>query len=187
MSGIDATRTSTGQTVEILVDDDGRLCARTPDGTTLQAQAVMARRLKLRGDKLNWSRVEYQVDDEAAARAFVDSLATPRTPYRRIAAVIGIFALGLAFGVVGGVVLRDRARDATCEEAQEVVDQSVQNMEELNQAETQDQSFFSAVIVEQRAITYTMDTESSCFSLAERAAAEGLLEGIRGLLSSAPG
>ena len=187
MDGIGATRTSTGQIVEILVDDDGRLCARTPDGTTLQTQTVMARRLKLRGDKLKWSRVEYQVDDEAAAQAFVDSLATPRKPYRRIAVVIGVFALGLALGVVGGVVLRDRARDATCDEAREVVDRSLENMDELNQTETQDRTFFAAVIVEQRAITYTMGTASSCFPLADRAAAEGLLEGIRGLLNSSPG
>jgi hypothetical protein len=60
-------------------------------------------------------------------------------------------------------------------------------MDELNQTETQDRSFFAAMIVEQRSITYTMETESSCFPLAERAAAEGLLEGIRGLLNSSPG
>lgn len=189
MTSIGATRTSTGQTVEIHVDDHGSLCARTPDGAVLQRQPIDPRRVKLKGETLTWSRVEYVVDDPAAATAFVaslDSLAAPRQRLRRVALVTGVFALGLAVGVVGGVILRDRARDADCDEAQEVVDRSVSTMEELNEAEIQDRSFFSAVIVEQRAITYTMETASSCFSLDERAAAEGLLEGIRALLSSAP-
>lgn len=187
MQGIGATRSSTGQAVEISVDDGGRLSAHTPDGILLQTQPVTPRRLKLRGDTLKWSRVEYVVDDVAAAREFVDSLGKPPKPYRKIALLTGIFTLGLALGVLGGVILRDRTRDATCDEAEEVVARSVENMEELNQAETQDQSFFAAVIVEQRAVTYAMDAASSCFSLDERAAAEGLLEGIRGLLMSSGG
>ena len=110
---------------------------------------------------------------------------------RRIATMAGILVLGLLLGV-GGVVVVDRVWNddpskADCEAARSLVDGSVKNMEELSTAEEQDKSFFAAMIVEQRTITYAMDAEPKCFSLQERAGAEGLLDGIRGLLTSAPG
>ena len=187
MDGIRATRSSTGETVEIGLDDDGRLCARTPDGSVLQTQAIKASRIKIKGDRLTWSGVDYEVDDDAAAGRFVESLAPPDRRARRVTAYVALFAIGLTLGALGGVFLLDREPAAKCDEAREVVDTAVANMEEINQTEEQDRSFFAAIIVEQRAITYTMNAEASCFSLTERAAAEGLLEGIRGLLAAAPG
>ena len=102
-------------------------------------------------------------------------------------AFVALFAIALTLGALGGVFLLDREPSVNCDEAREVVDTAVASMEEINQAEEQDQSFFAAIIVEQRAITYAMGAEPSCFSLTERAAAEGLLEGLRGLLGTAPG
>jgi hypothetical protein len=106
---------------------------------------------------------------------------------RAVVVRIAVLLAVLAVGFVGGVYARDRQSDASCDTAREVVDNSLQTLEELNLTETQDQSFFAAVIVEQRTITYAMNAESRCFSLQERAGAEGLLEGIRGLLSSDSG
>jgi len=183
MDGIGATRSSTGQTVEISVDDAGVLSARTPDGAVLQSQTVKASRIKLRGDTLKWRRVSYTVDDQSDARRFVDSLASPRAPLRHVVAIGTIFVVGLVVGAAVALVVRGRADRVGCDTAQSVVDTSVDRINELNDtAEQQDQSFFAAVIVEQRTITYAMDAARKCFTLSERAANEGLLEGLRGLL-----
>lgn len=188
MDGIRATRSSTGETVEIGLDDDGRLCALTPDGSVLQVQTVKASRIKLKADRLKWSGVDYEVEDEAAARRLVESLAPPGRDRRRMAAFVALFAIGLVLGALGGVFLLDREPSASCDEAREVIDTAEATMEEItNQAEEQDRSFFAAIIVEHGAITYAMRSEPTCFSLTERAAAEGFLEGLRGLLSNAPG
>lgn len=163
------------------------MCARTPDGSVLQTKTVKASRLKLKENKLTWSGVAYDVDDEAEARRFVNSLTEPRGGARRTVMIVGLFVAGLVLGALAGVFVLDRGTGANCDEARSVVDAAVENMEEINQAQEQDQSFFAAIAVEQRSVTYAMNAERSCFSLTERAQAEGLLEGIRGLLGVAPG
>jgi hypothetical protein len=183
MDGIGATRSSTGQTVEISVDEAGVLSARTPDGVVLQTQPVDASRVKLRGDTLEWRRVSYVVDDQLEARRFVDSLESPRQPLRRVVAIGTVFVVGLAVGAFAALVVRARADRVGCDTAQSVVDASVDRITELNNTvEQQDQSFFAAVIVEQRTIVYAMDAAPRCFALSDRAANEGLLEGLRALL-----
>ncbi len=183
MDGIGATRSSTGQTVEISVDEAGVLSARTPDGVVLQTQPITASRLKLRDDTLTWRRVTYVVDDPSEARRFVDSLAPPRSSRRRVVAIGTIFVVGLAVGAVAALVVRGRADRVGCDAAHSVVDTSVERIQELNDtAEQQDQSFFAAVIVEQRTITYAMNAAPRCFTLSDRAGNEGLLEGLRALL-----
>lgn len=186
MDGIDATRSSTGESVTIALDDEGRVSARTPDGSVLQTKTVKASRLKLKERKLTWSGVSYEVEDEDEARAFLESLTEPRRT-RRLVPMIALFVAGLLLGALGGVFLLDRAPSANCDEARDIVGVALANMEQINEAEEQDQSFFAAISVEQRTVTYTMASEPSCFSLTERAQAEGLLEGIRGLLRVAPG
>lgn len=103
-----------------------------------------------------------------------------------------LLVVGLGLGVLGGVLLFGDAssNDATngaaveCDEAQAVVDQSIGAIDEINQSETQDVSFFAAILVEQRAITFAMDAAPGCFSLDDRAGAVGLLEGIQALLAA---
>lgn len=184
MDPIDATRDETGQSVRIEVVD-GRLTARTPDGEELQSQAVAAGAITLRGATLTWRGVDYRVDDVDAARELVDSL--PPKPSRRRPWTAAAVVLALLAGVVIGVVLRDRIGGTDCSEARDIVDAASATMEELNETEAQDRSFLAAVIVEQRTITFTMRERPNCFSLTERATAEGLLEGIRGLLGATPG
>lgn len=189
MDEIGATRVSSGQTVELSVADDV-LSARTPDGEVIQSQPVAASALEIRSGTLTWSGVDYTVDDHEAARSFVEALTPPPRPRRRRRRILAgtmIFVFGLLLGAVVGVVVRDRMRDADCDEARAVVDRSVATMAELNETDSQDRSFYAAVIVEQRAITFAMEARPSCFSFAERAAAHGLLEGIRGLLTTASG
>lgn len=187
MDGIGATRSATGETVEIGLDRDGQLRARTPDGAVLQARPAQGSRIKLKGDRLTWSGVEYTVDDEDDARSLVDALATPRTSAPRWAARIAAFVVALALGVAAGAYLNDRQATAGCDEARDVVGAALATMAEINEIEVQDQSFFAALVVEQREITFTMGAAPRCFSLTERAEAEGLLEGISGLLDAAPG
>ncbi len=187
MAGLRATRSSTGEIVELGLDDDGRLSARTPDGTVLQSQTIKASRLKLDGDQLTWSGVQYDVDDPSDAGRFVDSITPAANQRRRWVALTLVLLLGVGLGIVGVAVARQFVATSNCDEARQIIDDSVAKMEQINEAEVQDRSFFAAVIVEQRTITYTMGSEPSCFSLTERAAAEGLLAGISGLLETAPG
>jgi hypothetical protein len=117
----------------------------------------------------------------------------PARPRWMLPAIV-LFVVGLGLGLVGGVVLFDDsssddgggpvAPEVDCEEAQAVVDQAVASIDEINQSETQDVSFFAAILVEQRTITFAMDAAPSCFSLEERAGAVGLLDGIQALLDA---
>lgn len=111
--------------------------------------------------------------------------------------IVMVLVLTLAVGgTVGGVVgarwFGDDAADTAdgapaavdCDEAQGVVDDALERVAQINESEASDPSFYAALIVEQRSMVYAMDTSPSCFSLADRAGAVGLLEGIHSLLDA---
>lgn len=118
---------------------------------------------------------------------------------RWIVGLVALFAIGVGLGLLGGLYVFDEESDdgrvensdgatsepVDCDEANAFIEEANAAMVTINEAEQQDLSFFAALIVEQRAITFAMDAAPSCFSLNERARAHGLLDGIR-LLSNAP-
>ncbi len=111
-----------------------------------------------------------------------------------VVGVVVILAIGLGLGVAGGALLfgddsgNDAANaaptDEVCAEAQAAVEVAREQLRGLNESASQDASFFAALIVEQRAITFTMDAEPSCFTIRERAEAAGFLEGVHALLDA---
>lgn len=119
---------------------------------------------------------------------------------RWILALVVVFAVGLGLGLVGGLFVFDdddtvatsgdtatpEQPEVDCDEAQSVVDKSLGALEEIGATEEQDRSFYAAVLVEQSTIVYAMETAPSCFTLEERADAQGLFDGVKGLLDSSP-
>ena len=106
-------------------------------------------------------------------------------------ALVGLFVVGIALGILGGFFIFDGDSDSEpaeaqidCEESRAVVDLSGDTIEEINQTETQDATFFVAILIEQRTITYAMEDQPTCFTLQERAAAQGLLSGLEVLLQT---
>jgi hypothetical protein len=116
---------------------------------------------------------------------------------RVLAVMIGVLAVGLTLGILGGIFLFDGGSDSDtaagdasvlpidCDEARAVVDGSIAAIDEINTStEAQDTTFFVSILVEQRTMTFAMDAAPTCFTLQERAEAEGLIDGIRMLLST---
>lgn len=112
---------------------------------------------------------------------------------RSVLALVAIFAVGITIGILGALALSDDdTADTTapatiaqedCGEAQDVVDDANQALEELGaETEIQDSSFFAAILVQQRTVTYAMEAAPSCFTLSERAGSEGLLMAITQLI-----
>jgi predicted alpha-1,6-mannanase (GH76 family) len=108
---------------------------------------------------------------------------------RVIVALIGVFAIGAALGLAVALAVRDSngsPSEQDCAEAEAVIAASNERLGEISAVETeQDASFFAAILVEQRTIAFAMDAEPACFTLAERAGAEGLLDGVRALVAVA--
>ncbi len=113
---------------------------------------------------------------------------------RVIAALIGVFAVGALIGVVIALATQDSndsaptpsSSEEDCAAARAVVAAANDSIADINAADSvADASFFAAVLAEQRTITFAMDAEPTCFALAERASAEGLLDGIRALVAVA--
>lgn len=112
--------------------------------------------------------------------------------------LVGMLVVGTGLGVAGALLFDDdggseqgsgvdasaASTSEECGEARAVVDASLEAMRTLNESENQDASFFAALIVEQRTVTFAMDQADDCFTLQERAGAEGLLEGIHALLDA---
>lgn len=114
-----------------------------------------------------------------------------------VAGVIVILIIGAGLGLAGGALLFDddagseppaaapiTVSEDTCEEARAVVDAAQAEMTAINESDNQDASFFAALIVQQRSVTFVMDETADCFTLQERAAAIGLLDGIEALLAA---
>ncbi len=99
-----------------------------------------------------------------------------------------MFLLGGVVGLLGGLLLGDDgdASEAAstieasvdCAEAEALVEGSATVMAAINESEVQDLGFFAALLVEQRKVVFAMEAAPSCFSLDDRADAQGLLEGI---------
>lgn len=87
-------------------------------------------------------------------------------------------------GATYAIVDRDDGEGDDCEASIEVVNDAIERIDTINESEVQNSTFFAALIVEQRTITYAMEDASSCFSLLDRAAAAGLLDGLQGLLAA---
>ena len=117
----------------------------------------------------------------------------PTMNRRVIVALIGLFTVGAIVGISVALAVRDSTEseptspsEEDCEEADAVVAAANARLGEISAAETeQGASFFASVLVEQRTITFAMDAQPACFSLAERAGAEGLLDGVRALVAVA--
>ena len=70
-----------------------------------------------------------------------------------------------------------------CAQVRALVDESNADIATLtDETEIQSVSFYAAVLSEQRTITFVMNEQPTCFSLEERAAAAGLLDGVQALL-----
>jgi hypothetical protein len=113
---------------------------------------------------------------------------------RGIVVAIGVFAVGIVLGVLGGVYVVDDDSGATattttvapevCAEARATVDAAADTIEQLSdESEVQDATFLTAILVEQRTMTFAMDFAPTCFTLQERASAEGLIDGLSVLLT----
>ena len=113
----------------------------------------------------------------------------PTMNRRVIVALIGVIVVGAILGLGVALAVRDSngsPSEEDCAEAEAVIAASNERLGEISALETgQDASFFAAILVEQRTITFAMDAEPACFTLAERAGAEGLLAGVRALVAVA--
>ncbi|BAN00370.1 hypothetical protein [Ilumatobacter coccineus] len=128
----------------------------------------------------------------SASDPLSDSADPSSTP--RLAVIVGgvmLFVLGATIGLLGGLVLADdtaetpSASDAIdCDEATDIVEAAITEIGVLETSPTQDAGFFAALIVEQRKVTFTMDAAPDCFTLADRAGANGLLAGIHALFDA---
>lgn len=114
-----------------------------------------------------------------------------------IAVAVVMFLLGGVIGLLGGLLLGEDGSDGAdgsaapssdvsidCAQAEAVVEAAVAEMSAINETEVQDASFFAALLVQQRGITFAMDAAPTCFDLGDRAAAHGLLDGIAGLMQN---
>ena len=112
--------------------------------------------------------------------------------------IVAVLALvcGAAIGLLVGLLVADddgesaaeQTTRADCEQARAIVSGAGDEMAALSDTDVQDATFFSAMIVQQRSVTYAMDDAPTCFTLQDRAAANGLLAGLEGLLlNSDPG
>lgn len=116
--------------------------------------------------------------------------------------VIAALVLALVLGVVAGVFIGRGLADSEapdgvptagptttpvdCAEAVAVVDDANARIGGIVEDEAgQDVNYFAAILAEQRAIAYAMDAAASCFSLADRAGAAGLLAGMERLTQAA--
>ncbi|MGI9645021.1 MAG: hypothetical protein ACR2O6_06910 [Ilumatobacteraceae bacterium] len=108
-------------------------------------------------------------------------------------ALVGLFVV-IVLGVVAVVLISsdsdDTASEPTVEECVEpeaVVTAAQENVSQLTNATEirRDAEFYALLVSEQRTITYVMDAEPACFTLAERARANGLLDAFSGLLAVA--
>lgn len=112
---------------------------------------------------------------------------------KSVAAAVAALLLGGVVGVVvgragdddGGAVVVSTEEE--CAEAQAVVDDANEELAAIGQTSAaQDRTYFSAVIVQLRTIEVAMQERPDCFTLAERAGAAGLVNGVELLGGGTP-
>ncbi len=110
-----------------------------------------------------------------------------------IASLAAVFLVGLVIGAVVFTALDDDVDPAAptaedCAEAMAVVDGSLVAIDEITASDaTQDESYFAAILVEQRTITFVMEERPDCFTLADRAGSAGFQRGVEALLDTSAG
>lgn len=105
-----------------------------------------------------------------------------------IALCTATLALGLVVGVVIGLAVDDDGDaggpEVSCADARAEVNEALDAMEGIDLGESASRSDYAAMVSEQRSVTFVMDAAPECFTLGERADAEGLLDALRTFLSS---
>lgn len=105
---------------------------------------------------------------------------------RVVAALVGVFLIGLAIGAVVALAFDDGDSSgdsapsaAECQEANDVVGASTETIAAIDETtEEQDINYFASVLVELRTAIYVMDDVPECFSIGDRARAAGFIEGV---------